>query len=94
MFIIDTKTYENNDIEATVDNIGMLRLNQKLIQEKLSHKNLSAITNKYNEVYKKHRHELVDEAKNQPNRTFSRSDLELKVIMDCRTDKSCSLKRI
>ena len=29
----------------------------------------------------------------QPSRRFLRSDLALKVIIDCRTDESCSLKR-
>ena len=40
-----------------------------------------------------HRYELVDKPKNQPNRRFLRSDLALKVIMDCRTDESCNLKK-
>ena len=60
-------------------------------RKKLGHKNLSAITNKYDQVYKKRRHELVNEAKKQPNRRFLHSDLALKVIMDCRTDESCNL---
>ena len=29
----------------------------------------------------------------QPNRRFLHIDLALKIIMDCRTDKSCSLKK-
>ena len=57
------------------------------------HKNLPAITNKYDQKYKKCRYELVNEPKYQPNRRFLRSDLALKVIMDCRTDESCNLKR-
>ena len=51
------------------------------------------ITDKYDPVYKKHRYELVDKPKKQPNRRFLRSDLALKVIMDCRIDESCNLKR-
>ena len=35
----------------------------------------------------------MNESKKQPNRRFLRSDLALKVIMDCRTDESCNLKR-
>ena len=31
--------------------------------------------------------------KKQRNRIFLRSDLALKVIMDCRRDESCNLKR-
>ena len=82
------ETYENNDI-----GVGMLWLTEKYIEEKLCHKNLPVITNKYDQVYKKQRYELVDKLKNQPNRRFFHSDLALKVIMDCRTDESCNLKR-
>ena len=49
------KKHENNDIEVIVDGIGMLWLNEKHIEEKLGHKNLPVITNKYDPVYKKHR---------------------------------------
>ena len=68
-------------------------VNEKDIEEKLGHKNVPFITNKYDPVYKKHRYELEDKPKKQPNRRFLRSDLALKVIMDCRTDESCNLKR-
>ena len=50
------------------------------------------MTNKYDPAYIKHRYELVDKPKKQPNRRFLRSGLALKVIMDCRTDESCYLK--
>ena len=93
MVDISKKTYENNDIEVIVDGIGTLWLNEKHIEEKLGHKNLSVITNKCDSLYKKHRYELVDKPKKQPNRRFLRSDLALKVIMDRRTDESCNLKR-
>ena len=43
--------------------------------------------------YTKNRYELVDETIKQSNRRFLRIDLALKIIMDCRTNKSCSLKR-
>ena len=91
--ILAKQTYEDNDIEVIVDGIGMLWLNGKYIEEKLGHKNLPAITNKYDAVYNKHRCELVNRTKKQPNRTSLRSDLALKVIMDCRTDESSNLKR-
>ena len=42
---------------------------------------------------KKDRYELVDEPIKQPNRRSLRIDLALKIIMDGRTDESCSLKR-
>ena len=90
MVNIDKEAYENNDIEAIVGGIGTLRLNEKNIKEKLGHKNLRAITNKYDQVYKRHRYELVNEAKKQPNRRFLHSDLALKVTIDCRTDESCN----
>ena len=93
MVDIGKETCENNDIEVIVDGFGTLWLNEKHIEEKLGHKNLSVITNKCDSLYKKHRYELVDKPKKQPNRRFLRSDLALKVIMDRRTDESCSLKR-
>ena len=43
--------------------------------------------------YTKNRYELVDETIKQSNRRFLRIDLALKIIMDCRTDESCRLKR-
>ena len=65
MVDISKKTYESNDIEVIVDGIGTLWLNEKHIEEKLGHKNLPVITNKYDEVYRKHRYELVDKPKKQ-----------------------------
>ena len=85
MININKKTYENNNTEVIVDSIGKLWLNEKHIEEKLGHINLPFITNKYDQVYKKHRHELVNKPKKQPNRKFLHSDLALKIIMNCRT---------
>ena len=93
MVNLTKEAFENNDIEVIVDSVNTLWLNEKHIEEKLGHKNLPAITNKYNKIYKKHRYELVDEPIKQPNRRFLRIDLALKIIMDCRTDESCNLKR-
>ena len=76
-----------------VDSTGTLWLNEKHVEQKLGHKNLPVITNKYDPVYKKHRYELVDKPKKEPNRRFLRSDLALKAIMDCRADEPCNLKR-
>ena len=87
------EAFENNDIEVIIDSVNTLWLNEKRIEEKLGHKNLPAITNKYGKVYKKHRYELEDEPIKQPNRRFLRIDLALKIIMGCRTDKSCSIKK-
>ena len=51
---------------------------------------LQTNTTKYT---KKSRYELVDKTIKQPNRRFLQSDLALKIIMNSRTDKSCSLKK-
>ena len=93
MFNITKETLENNGIEVTVDSVNALWLNEKNIEEKLGHKNLPAITNKYNKIFKKRRHELVNKPIKQSNRRFLHIDLALKIIMDCRTDKLCSLKK-
>ena len=93
MIDITKKTLESNDIEVIVDRVNALWLNEKNIDEKLGHKNLPVVTNKYNKIYKKSRYELVDKPIKQPNRRFLRIDLALKIIMDCRTDESCNLKR-
>ena len=65
----------------------------KNIEEKLGHKNLAAVTNRYNKIYKKRRYELVDKPVTQSNRRFLHNDLALEIIMNCRTDESCSLKK-
>ena len=93
MVITEKETYENNSIESIVDRDSTLWLIEKNIEKKLSHKILPPITNKYDQMYKKRRREKVNEPKKQLNRRFLHSDLTLKKIMDCRTDKSCNLKR-
>ena len=50
-------------------------------------------TTTFYSVYKKHIYEIVDNPKKQPNRRFLRNDLALKVIIDPRTDETCTLKR-
>ena len=92
MVDITKKAFEKNDIEVIVDSVNTLWLNERHIEEKVGHKYLPAITNKYDKIYKKHRYELVDEPIKQPNR-FLHIDLALNIIMLCRTDKSCSIKR-
>ena len=63
MVNINKDTSKNNDIETIVDSIGKLWVNEKNIEEKLGHKNLPAITNKYVQEYKKCRYELANEPK-------------------------------
>ena len=53
MFNITKETLENNGIEVIVDSANALWLNEKKIEEKLGHKNLPAISNKYDKIYKK-----------------------------------------
>ena len=93
MVNITKETYENNDIEVITDNLNRLWLNQKHIEEQLGLKNISSITNKYYEEYKKCKCEMIDEPNKQPPRRFLRNDLPLKIIMSCRTNESCSFKR-
>ena len=62
----------------------------KNIEEKLGHKSLAAIANRYDKINKKCRYELVDKPIKQSDRTFLHIDLALKVLMKCRTNKSCS----
>ena len=50
---ITKEAFENNHIEIIVDSVDTLWINEKNIEEKSGHKNLPAITNKYNEIYKK-----------------------------------------
>ena len=93
MVNITKETLENNGIEVIVDSVNALWLNERHIEEQLGHKNLPAVTNKYNNLYKKHRYELVDKPIKQPYRRFLHIDLALKIIMNCRTDESCNLKK-
>ena len=89
---ITKETWESNGIEVIANSVNALWLNEKTIEEKLGHENLPVITNKYNRIYKKHKYELVDKPIKQSNRRFLHNDFALKIIMDCRTDKSSSLK--
>ena len=93
MVNVTKETYENNDIEVITDNLNRLWLNEKHIDEQLGLKNISSITNKYNKEYKKCRYEIIDEPKKQPHRRFLRNDLALKIIMNCRADEPCNIKR-
>ena len=93
MFNITKETLENNGVKLIVDSVNALWLNEKNIEEKLGHKNLPVIPNKYNKINNKSRYELVDIPIKQTNKKLLHINLALKTIMDCRTDKSCSLKK-
>ena len=92
MVNITKETYENNGIEVITDKFGKLWLNERHVQQQLGLKNLPALTKKYDEEYRKCRYEWNESTK-QSCRRFVHSGLALKIIMDCRTDKSCNLKR-
>ena len=47
---ITKETWENNGIEVIVDSVNALWLNEKNIEEKLGHKNLPVVTNKYDKI--------------------------------------------
>ena len=53
MVNITKEMYENNGIEVITDNLNTLRLNEKHVEQQLGHKNLRALTNKYDEKYRK-----------------------------------------
>ena len=57
---ITKETWENNDITVIVNSVDALWLNEKNIEEKLGHRNLPVISNKYDKIYKKRRCELVN----------------------------------
>ena len=58
MVNITKETYENDSIEVITDEFGKLWVNERHVQGQLGHKNLPALTNKYDKKYKKHRSEL------------------------------------
>ena len=62
MVNITKEMYEGNGIKVTTDNRNTLWLNERHVQQLLGHKNLPAVTNKYDEEYKKRRYELIDDA--------------------------------
>ena len=86
------RTFRRNGIEVK-DFDGIMWLNEKNIEEQLGHAHLVAITRRYSPEYKKHRYEFVDNPKKQPNRIFLRGGVAVNVIKDCRTPKSCKVKR-
>ena len=53
MIIITKETYETNVFEVITDQLGELWLNETHVQQQLRHKNLPALTKKYDEKYRK-----------------------------------------
>ena len=63
MVNISREMSERNAIEAIVDNDGILRLNEKHIEEGLDHKHLWEIAIKHHSDHRKLRYELLTELK-------------------------------
>ena len=59
MDFITKETYEKNGVEEVVDNNGILCLNEKNIEEGLSHASLPVVTRKYHSDYRKHRFQVI-----------------------------------
>ena len=69
-------------------------LNEKNIEKKLGHSNLTMITAKYSgDNKRKKRQELQDCGKSQPTRIFIREDLGIQVIMGCRTVQAIKFRK-
>ena len=51
MVNVTKEIYEANCIEVITDKLGELWLNEKYLQQQLGHKNLPALTNKYDKKY-------------------------------------------
>ena len=64
MVNISRDMYERNDIEAVVDKVKILCLNEQHKEEGLDQKNLWEITSKYHSDHWKHRYEIVNKPKN------------------------------
>ena len=75
------KTLENNGIEVIIDSVNALWRNETNI-DKIGHRNLPAITNKFDKIYKKSRYALLNKPIKQLNRKFLHINLALKIVMD------------
>ena len=92
MVNINRKTYEKNGIGAIIDNDGILKLNDKHLEEGLVHKNLREITIKFHSDHREHDYEIIGEPKKQLNRIFIDKKLAVKVLMDCRTTSAHKIR--
>ena len=69
-------------------------MNEKHIEEKLRHSNLSYITRQYPLELIKQRQEVQNYGKYQPCRKFLREDFAIQIILDCRTTFAVDYKSI
>ena len=90
MVFITANTWKNNGIEVIIVN-NVNWLNEKHLENSLGHSNLSMITLKYGDCFRKQRSELTY-SEYQPCRRFVREDLAIQLIMDTRTIPSIDFK--
>ena len=86
MVFITKNTWKNNGIKVILK-----WLNDKHLENHLGHSNLTMLTLKYVDCFKKQRCELTD-SKYQPCRRFIREDLAIQLIMDTRAIQSIDFK--
>ena len=60
MVNITKQKYENNDKEIITDNLNRWWLNERHVEQQSGHKNLRAVTRKYDEEYRKCKYDLID----------------------------------
>ena len=87
MIDITRESYERIGAKTNVNSEGILQSNEKHVQGRLGHKNLW-MTVKCPPDYRKHRNELIDGSKKEPNSIFMRQELATKVIMDWKNNSS------
>ena len=92
MVNITKETLENNDIKVIADSVNASWPNEKNIEEKLGQKTITSCHKQIRQNIQKKQVWISRLTIKQPNRRSLRIDLALKIIMDWRTDKSCSLK--
>ena len=90
MIFIIKNTWKSNGIEVIIVN-NVKWLNEKHLEIKLGHSNLSMLTLKNAACFEKQRCELIDN-KYQPCRRFIREDLAIQLIIDTRTLPSIDFK--
>ena len=76
MVDIAKEKWEENDFKGIVSKNGEFWINERHLQQKMGHSNLSVVTNKYDPMYKKPRSELVEEPKYRRCRNFIHNGLQ------------------
>ena len=69
-----------------------VEVNEKYVEEQLGHANLVAITQRYDPKYRKHRYELIDNPKQQPNRISLHEGIAIGIIKTVKQPRDAVLK--